>query len=403
MSLSSVQSMLSLDRSSTPITVSRRRISDSTEGPSAHGQSTQYIRRLSQLVGLRAAISSAWTPEPGDDVEDSSAYGHSYGVSAKQNGNVVQQDQVEAKYDSKYSLFLTFHSKEDQSQFHEFNKNKIYAPVFWFFIILVGGIDMSRLSLTEMFQGSKWFQTTCSLSVASIVVFFIFAISQLGRLTGFYFGDNFPIQRFCIRITREVFFDHTEDAITILFSLAMCSFLIARVVQGPCPYSNTMPKTTIFCNPEADSLSPPMDTVIAAYIQPLVLHMAIKGISKWAMLLAWSIATATVMWSIIYYGGWLGIYSILDSLFFLLVSYETHRMKMLVFLQTKYELSVEKKRRQKAELENLLRDEMLAEEVLKRTELEKDETLRQKRWAELPVHSGTPPPPPNFILPLPLS
>ena len=49
---------------------------------------------------------------------------------------------------------------------------------------------------------------------------------------------------------------------------------------------------------------------------------------------------------------------------------------------------MEKKRRQKAELENVLRDEMLATEVLKRTELEKDETLRQKRWAELPVHTG---------------
>ena len=240
-----------------------------------------------------------------------------------------------------------------------------------------------------MFQGSKWFQTTCSLSVASIVIFFIFALSQLGRLTGFYFGDNFPIQRFCARITREMFFDHTEDVLTILFSLAICSFLIARTVQGACPYSNTIAKTTIFCNPDADSLSPPMDTVIAAYIQPLVLHMAIKGISKWAMMLAWLIATGTVIWSIAYLGGWLGIYSILDSLFFLLVMYETHRMKMLVFLQTKYELSVEKKRRQKAELENLLRDEMLAAEVLKRTELEKDETLRQKRWAELPVHSGT--------------
>ena len=49
---------------------------------------------------------------------------------------------------------------------------------------------------------------------------------------------------------------------------------------------------------------------------------------------------------------------------------------------------MEKKRRQKAELENVLRDEMLATEVLKRTELEKDETLRQQRWAELPVHTG---------------
>ena len=107
------------------------------------------------------------------------------------------------------------------------------------------------------------------------------------------------------------------------------------------------------------------------------------------MLLAWVIATTTVTWSIIYLSGWLGIYSILDSLFFLLVMYEIHRLKMLVFLQTKYELTVEKKRREKAELENLLREELLADEVLKRTEMEKEEVLRTKRWAELPVHQGT--------------
>ena len=47
---------------------------------------------------------------------------------------------------------------------------------------------------------------------------------------------------------------------------------------------------------------------------------------------------------------------------------------------------------------------MLAEEVQKRTELEKEDVLRQTRWAQLPVHNGTrflPPslphslPPPN--------
>ena len=278
-----------------------------------------YVRRLSQIIGVSSATDA--------DIAE-------YVNKRKPSLNVNDmKEEVENKYDKKFSLFLSFYSKEDEKEFHEFNKNNIYAPVFWFFIILVGGIDMSRLSLSEMFHDSAWFKTTCSFSVASIVVFFIFAISQLGRLTFYYFGNDFRIQRFCARITRVVFFDHIEDVITTLFSLAICSFLIARVVEGPCSYSNTLPKTTIFCNPDADSLSPPIDTVIAAYIHPLVLHMAIKGISKWAMILAWMVATATVIWSIVYLGGWLGIYSILDSLFFLLVIYETHRLKMLVSIK----------------------------------------------------------------------
>ena len=285
----------------------------------SHRKPLHFIQRVSRKIGISSNVDS--------DVGDSS----------RRRFSVVKEE-VEAKYDSKYTLFLTLHSKEDQREFHEFNKNNVYAPVFWFFIILVGGIDMSRLSLTEMFHASAWFQATCFTSVAAIVVFFIFAVSQLGRLTGFYFGDNFRIQRLCSRLSRVLFADHTEDAITILFSLAICSFLIARVEQGQCPYSNTVPKTTIFCNPDADSLSPPIDTVIAAYIHPLVLHMAIKGISKWAMILAWSIATATVLWSIVFLSGWLGIYSILDSLFFLLVIYETHRLKILVSISISYHL-----------------------------------------------------------------
>jgi hypothetical protein len=183
-----------------------------------------------------------------------------------------------------------------------------------------------------------------------------------------------------------LFRDRTEDVITILFSLAICSFLVARVVEGPC-HDGNQATAAIDCNPEHIARSPPTDTVIAAYIHPLALQMSIKGITKQTMLLAWTLATATVTWAVIYYEGWLSIYSILQSLFFLLVIYETQRLKMLVFLQTKYELDMEKKRREKLELENMLRSEIVEQERLMRSAKELEEGTRQKRLQELPVHS----------------
>jgi len=135
-------------------------------------------------------------------------------------------------------------------------------------------------------------------------------------------------------------------------------------------------------------LSPPIDTVIAVYVHPLVLQNAIKGISKQAMLFSWALGTAAVLWSVIYYRGWFGIYAILDSLFFFLVMYETHRLKMLSFLQTKYELNIEKKRREKAETEMVLRNELLEEELRKKRALEAEDEKRAQRLQELPIHSG---------------
>ena len=78
-------------------------------------------------------------------------------------------DYVSRKYDEKYTFWLTFKDKGDEEEFVASGKNKIYPPVFWAFLILVGGIDMSRLSLSRMFKLGIWMKVTCSISVASLI------------------------------------------------------------------------------------------------------------------------------------------------------------------------------------------------------------------------------------------
>jgi hypothetical protein len=100
------------------------------------------------------------------------------GLKPKQAVNKVE-DKVEAKYNNKYSLLLNFYKADDAAQFHAFMKNKVYPPIFWFFFVLVGGIDMSRISLTQMFKQGPWLKITGAISIAAIVAFFIFMYVQI--------------------------------------------------------------------------------------------------------------------------------------------------------------------------------------------------------------------------------
>ena len=296
------------------------------------------------------------------------------------------EERVEARYDSKYTYWLNFVDKDDAKQFDQYCKNKIYPPVYWIFILLVGGIDVSRLSITRMYEEGQWMQVSSTLSVLTFIVFLIFSLSHFSKLTGI--NELFWFENISKYITRILFQEQTEDLITVLFALAISSFLVARVLNGPCDNLQQHATAAIDCNPEAVALSPPTDTVLALYVHPLVLQLAIKGIRKHVMFFSWAIGTTAVTWSIIHAEGWLSIYSILQSLFFLLVIYETQRLKMLVFLQTKYELTIEKKRRQKAELENQLRGEMLEQDRLTKSVHEFEQVSRMARLRELPIHTA---------------
>jgi hypothetical protein len=172
------------------------------------------------------------------------------GLKPKQAVNKVE-DKVEAKYNNKYSLLLNFYKADDAAQFHAFMKNKVYPPIFWFFFVLVGGIDMSRISLTQMFKEGPWLKVTGAISVAAIVAFFIFAVSTFSRITYNVFGEDMWLERVCRAVATGFFRGYIEDVITVLFALALSSYLVARVVQGPCSDDGSA-RAYIDCNPLAE-------------------------------------------------------------------------------------------------------------------------------------------------------
>ena len=235
-----------------------QRKANSTAAP--RRMSTELIQRVNEAFNKLRSDADIYNDDDDDDAARSSLSRSSsmsrvlewIGMGPKEADKKGVADKVEAKYNNKYSLLLSFHKKDDADHFHEFVKNKVYAPVFWCFILLVGGIDMSRISLTQMFKLGPWLKVTGAISVAAIVMFFIFAVSNFTRLTYGVFGKDMWLERVCRTLMTRYFRGYIEDLITVLFAVALSSYLVARVIQGPCTDDNGHePRAYIDCNPNA--------------------------------------------------------------------------------------------------------------------------------------------------------
>jgi hypothetical protein len=156
--------------------------------------------------------------------------------------------------------------------------------------------------------------------------------------------------RIAKQVNKYLFFGEAESALCILSAIAATLQLVGRVLVGVCPDNITVWRS-VTCNTQALSLAPPTDTVILAYVTPLMLQTCTKGVAKWSLLLSWAIVVAAVTWSIIYLEGYNNIFMILFSVVPLMIGYDVERTMMSVFLTSKYTLLAETTKREVAEVE----------------------------------------------------
>jgi hypothetical protein len=152
------------------------------------------------------------------------------------------------------------------------------------------------------------------------------------------------------QINKYIFFGEAESVLCILSAIAATLQLVGRVLVGVCPDNITVWRS-VTCNTQALSLAPPSDTVILAYVTPLMLQTCTKGISKWILILSWAIVVVAVTWSIIYLEGYNNIFMILFSVIPLMIGYDVERTMMSVFLTSKYTLLAETGKRKITEIE----------------------------------------------------
>ena len=131
------------------------------------------------------------------------------------------------------------------------------------------------------------------------------------------------------------------DVIGILATITMGLYLLARVNAGQCP-SMTNIWLSQSCNPVAISGSIPHDGVILLYSIPISVQIAFRGISFEALIFIWLLVNFFLIFAFVQVDGWLQIWTIIYSLFFMNISFEVERLMRVAFVQTRAMLAAER-------------------------------------------------------------
>ena len=291
---------------------------------------------------------------------------------------------------AKFSVFLDFIDKSDEMHYSQYMKAQLHAPAFWGFCLLIAGISFTRLNLAYSVYQGPYFVASFTIFLFGVCIYFLYICKNFSQLFTLHLQSQFPCTRLQViagGIIRKVLFDDIESTICILLSICTLTFLVARVLSGDCADDTSIFQTS-GCNPSDGSDEPPTDAILSSYINPLFMQICIKGIPKNALFLSWCIATAGVAWGVIYLRGFVNLWDILYSLFVLLILYETERLKMSSFLQSKYALLEEMKKRKNAEKEYIAREKELQKIETAKSDFEALAANRAAFLNKLPLHKG---------------
>jgi hypothetical protein len=305
------------------------------DGNSSKSFSNSKRRKQSNLSSRNSSIKRSNEGSFGDDL--------GYFKSVTISSNL-------ASIDSKYDIFLNFLDSDDTIQYNHFLKTRIYPPSFWAFTIIITIVTVPRMNLQDnFFQGPVFI-----LYFVCIYVIFVGTSVILSMKLSEYTYGKIPQDNLAANIAKQInkyiFFGEAESVLCILSAIAATLQLVGRVLVGVCPDNITVWRS-VTCNTQALSLAPPSDTVILAYVTPLMLQTCTKGISKWILILSWAIVVVAVTWSIIYLEGYNNIFMILFSVIPLMIGYDVERTMMSVFLTSKYTLLAETGKRKITEIE----------------------------------------------------
>lgn len=237
----------------------------------------------------------------------------------------------------------------DDARFIAFKRSDHFAfDAISIALLVVAQMSMfgTRLALYRAFSLTTYFTIVVVLSDLCCVIFWSYIIiTMCGR-----FGLAASI---CKKINNSTLYREVLDLVTILSVVTAGVYLFARVEGGQCP-SETNIWLSQQCNPVGRAGSIPEDTVLLNYLMPVIAQVVFKGVRFRTIVIAWAVATACVTGAICSIQGWVQIYTILYSVFFLYISYEIERFMRVAYVQTLQTLVQTEGER---DLESLRRDQ----------------------------------------------
>ena len=230
---------------------------------------------------------------------------------------------------------------------------------FNFTTILVLGVlyamsSATRLCLQNIGKNGPIFAAGFASFIVTYLVYFIYCSAHIIMC----FISNHDHSRFSYRMSERCllvwFGGRIVDVLSILGTLTIGLYLIARVDAGQCEsITNIWHSQT--CNPVAGLRSIPLDTVLLLYSFPISAQIAFRGISMEALSISWLGVVFCVLYSVVQVQGWLELWTIWYTLFFINISFEIERLMRVTFVQTRAMIAAERSK--------LIRDLQLEAEV----------------------------------------
>ena len=117
--------------------------------------------------------------------------------------------------------------------------------------------------------------------------------------------------------------------IAVALSTSSGFYLLARVAAGQCLDSDDIWKSQS-CNPVALARSLPHDQVIICYLLPILVQLTVKGAKVQMAVFQWLIASIFVSICLVVVDGWLQIWTLIYSIFFLHITFEIEQFFVLI-------------------------------------------------------------------------
>lgn len=176
----------------------------------------------------------------------------------------------------------------------------------------------SRSNISEARNFNIFFMLAVSFLATAIGIISLKYIVQLEATYCITKGLN--SQRF-LAVLRYLLFGYGTNIINVTVSLSTGFYLLARVTTGQCIDSNDIWKSQS-CNPVASARSIPHDQVMICYLLPIIMQLTVKGASFQVAVSQWLTTSIFVFTSLVLVEGWLQIWTLLYSVFFLYISFE---------------------------------------------------------------------------------
>ena len=131
--------------------------------------------------------------------------------------------------------------------------------------------------------------------------------------------------------------------IAISGTLGVSFGLLGRVLNGQCPANVTLWETQR-CNPVANASSIPYDHAMYLLMLPLFLQSALNGMTYSGTVICCCVSTITVIICLIHVHGVLEVWTILNSLVILVITYKQEKQARTMFIYIKTTLAAEKEK-----------------------------------------------------------